>query len=152
MRMEYTKDLLAKGEARKRLTEQLAELVDRVANELSDIVPVGAKVEVGGIRYMVVTLRSNLGRQDLLAVVEDFGGYHANASIFGKGVGEKDETLYLHGDFGAPYSRATREQYLHMANNLSAIIRAFEVEETKIIAELRKGFEMLKALAEAREA
>ena len=148
MRMDYTKDLLAKGETRKRYTAQLAALVDRVANQISDYVPAGTEVVVSGITYKVVTLRSNLDRQDLLAAVGYNDGYTRERLIFGKGAGEANETLYLHGDFGAPYARATREYYLHMANNLPAIIRAFEVEEDKVIDALRKGFEALKAAAE----
>lgn len=144
MRLDYTKDLLAKGKERKRLTEQLVELVDQVANQISDTVPAGREVAVNGAIYKISTYRSNLSTQDLLAVVTFAGEYHEEERIFGKGVGGSG---YLHGDFGCPYHSADASQYLELANHLPEVIAAFQADEQKSVDALRQGFERLKAVA-----
>ena len=140
MRMDYTKDLLAKGEERKRLTAQLTDLATRVADEIAHSVPVGTIVFVDPRHYKVIRIESNLGGQTFLAVNLDDEDYY----VFDGNVGGK---RYLHGDFGCPIYSADRDAYLHLVNNLLKVAAAFEAEEQQVIDALRKGFEALKAAA-----
>ena len=139
MRMEYTKDLLAKGEERKRLTAQLADLATRVADEIANSVSVDTIVFVDPRYYKVVRVESNLGGQTFLATNHDNDYYVFDGHVGGK--------RYLHGDLGCPIYSADRDAYLHLVNNLLKVAAAFEAEEQQVIDALRKGFEALKAAA-----
>ena len=74
--------------------------------------------------------------------VEDFPLYRA---IDNEPPGSE---YYLHRDFRRVVRVATRDEFLHFANHLPEIIRAFEVKEDAIIEELRDAFERLRKLAE----
>ena len=46
--IRYTENLIQKGNERKRLTKQLAQLVEKVADQIADSVPEGTIVTVDG--------------------------------------------------------------------------------------------------------
>ena len=147
MPQDYTKELLKKGEERKRLTKQLQELLLNVAGKIADSVPLGTEVEVAGVRYRTHRYNSNIGSFRTVVVVnpgsvEDFPLYRAidNAA--------PGSEYHLHRDFNCVVRVATRDEHLHFANHLPEIIRAFEAKEDQIIDQLREAFERLRKLAE----
>lgn len=147
MPQDYTKELLKKGEERKRLTKQLQELLLNVAGKIADSVPLGTEVEVAGVRYRTHRYSSNIGSFRTVVVVdqescEDFPVFRA---IDNEPPGSE---YYLHRDYGRIVHVAAREEFLHFANHLPEIIRAFEVKEDQIIDQLREAFERLRKLAE----
>ena len=147
MPQDYTKELLKKGEERKRLTKQLQDMLLQVAEDIADSVPLGTEVEVAGVRYRTHRYSSNIGSFRTVVVVdpgsvEDFPLYRA---IDNEPPGSE---YYLHRDFYCVVRVATRDEFLHFANHLPEIVRAFEVKEDAVIAELRSAFEKLRKLAE----
>lgn len=150
MRLEYTKNLLQLGEERKRLTAQLAELVAAVAAEIAVSVPAGREVVAAGKVYRVVRQESNIGAEYYLAVdVRDaVDPVIVDRHVFAQGRKPGDD-FYLHGDFNCRVYVATRGEYLHLANNLPAVVAAFEASEQDVIDVLRQGFEALKAVVSA---
>jgi len=146
MPQDYTKELLKKGEERKRLTEQLQELLLNVAGKIADSVPLGTEVEVAGVRYRTHRYSSNIGSFRTVVVVdpgsvEDFPLYRAIDTA------APGSEYYLHRDFGRVVRVATRDEFLHFANHLPEIVRTFEAKEDAVIAELRSAFEKLRKLA-----
>ncbi len=142
MPQDYTKELLKKGEERKRLTEQLQELLLNVAGKIADSVPLGTEVEVGGVCYRTHRYQSNLGSFRTVVIVDP-------ETLCFRAIDDRSpgSEYYLHGDFGRVVRVATRDEFLHFANHLPEIIRAFEVKEDAVIAELRSAFEKLRKLA-----
>ena len=159
MPQDYTKELLKKGEERKRLTEQLQELLLNVAGKIADSVPLGTEVEVAGVRYRTHRYSSNIGSFRTVVVVDpnservddDFrsGPEWENIPLKFRAIDNEPpgSEYYLHGDFGRVVRVATRDEFLHFANHLPEIIRAFEAKEDAVIAELRSAFEKLRKLA-----
>lgn len=147
MPQDYTKELLKKGEERKRLTEQLQEMLLKVAEDIANSVPLGTEVEVDGVIYRTHCYNSNIGSFRTVVVVdqescEDFPVFRA---IDNEPPGSE---YYLHRDYGRIVHVAAREEFLHFANHLPEIVRAFEAKEDAVIAELRSAFEKLRKLAE----
>ena len=147
MPQDYTKELLKKGEERKRLTEQLQELLLNVAGKIADSVPLGTEVEVAGVRYRTHRYSSNIGSFRTVVVVdqESCEGFPVFRAIDNEPPGSE---YYLHRDYGRIVHVATRDEFLHFANHLPEIVRAFEAKEDAVIAELRSTFEKLRKLAE----
>jgi hypothetical protein len=146
MAKDYTKELEKKGAERVRLTKQLQEMLLKVAENIAESVPVGTEVEVGGVNYRVHRYNSNIGSFRTVVVVdpgsvEDFPLYRAIDTA------APGSEYYLHRDFGRVVRVATRDEFLHFANHLPEIIRAFEAKEDAVIAELRSAFEKLRKLA-----
>ena len=109
--------------------------------------PSGTEVEVAGVRYRTHCYNSNIGSFRTVVIVdpgsvEDFPLYRA---IDNEPPGSE---YYLHRDYGRIVHVAAREEFLHFANHLPEIIRAFEAKEEEIIKELRSAFERLRKLAE----
>ena len=147
MPQDYTKELLKKGAERVRLTKQLQEMLLQVAEDIATSVPLGTEVEVAGVRYRTHRYNSNIGSFCTVVIVDpgsvkDFPLYRA---IDNEPPGSE---YYLHRDYGRIVHVATRKEFLHFANHLPEIIRAFEVKEEEIIKELRSAFERLQKLAE----
>lgn len=139
----YTEELRRRGEERRRLTRQLSELVGKVADAISDSVPVGTEVVVDGLVYGVIERRSNIDSEKFLAVSGT--DYPAWSVLTNRKPGS---SFCLHGDLRAWVQVADRQCFLHFANHLPEIVRKFEVEEEKIIAALRSAFERLRQVAE----
>lgn len=57
-------------------------------------------------------------------------------------------SYYLYNDFRCVVTVTDRSDFLWFANSLPEIIKAFEVEEQKVIDELRNGFDALRKVAE----
>ena len=147
MAKDYAKELKKKGAERVRLTKQLQDMLLSVAEDIANSVPLGTEVEVAGVRYRTHRYSSNIGSFRTVVVVdpgsvEDFPLYRA---IDNEPPGSE---YYLHGDFGRVVRVATRDEFLHFANHLPEIIRAFEVKEDQIIDQLREAFERLRKLAD----
>lgn len=140
----YTEELRRRGEERRRLTTQLAELVGKVADTIADTTPVGTAVRVGGKTYEVVQQRSHLGGKTFLAVALEHHGGREHKVITNR---EPGSEFYLHGDFHAKVGVADRDNFLFFANHLPEIVRGFEAEEEKAIAALRSAFERLREVA-----
>ncbi len=136
--------LIRSGQERVRLTEQLQELVCEAVYEIAEAVSVGTKVTVAGETFAVLEFCSNIGCTTQFCLIKDADfGY---AVIFDDGR-EPGARFYLHGDFDCQLENASREDFLHVANNLPEIIAAFQANQEKINASLREAFERLKAQA-----
>ena len=147
MAKDYTKILREKGAERVRLTKQLQDMLLQVAEEIAESVPLGTEVEVDGVIYRTHRYNSNIGSFRTVVVVdqescEDFPVFRAIDNE------EPGSEYYLHRDFGRVVRVATRDEFLHFANHLPEIVRAFEAKEEEIIKELRSAFERLRKLAE----
>lgn len=158
MPQDYTKELLKKGEERKRLTKQLQDMLLQVAEEIAESVPLGTEVEVAGVRYRTHRYSSNIGSFRTVVVVDpnservddDFRPEWENIPLTFRAIdtAAPGSEYYLHGDFGRVVRVATRDEFLHFANHLPEIVRAFEAKEDQIIDQLREAFERLRKLAE----
>lgn len=137
----YTEELLKKGEERRRLTKQLAELVGAVADKIANTVPLGTTVTVAGKTYEIIKRTSNLASVRYLAVAEGFEDYEVITAD-----AEPGDSFYLHNDFRCRIHVADRNEYLFFANHLPEIIASFEAEEEKIITALRQAFDRLRSL------
>lgn len=149
MAKDYTKILREKGAERVRLTKQLQDILLQVAEDIATSVPSGTEVEVAGVRYRTHCYNSNIGSFRTVVIVdpgsvEDFPLYRA---IDNEPPGSE---YYLHRDYGRIVHVAAREEFLHFANHLPEIVRAFEAKEDAVIAELRSAFEKLRKLAEEK--
>ncbi len=147
MAKDYAKELKKKGAERVRLTKQLQDMLLSVAEDIANSVPLGTEVEVAGVRYRTHRYSSNIGSFRTVVVVdqescEDFPVFRA---IDNEPPGSE---YYLHRDYGRIVHVAAREEFLHFANHLPEIIRAFEAKEDQIIDQLREAFERLRKLAE----
>ena len=147
MAKDYTKILREKGAERVRLTKQLQDILLQVAEDIANSVPLGTEVVVDGVVYRTHRYQSNIGTFSTIVVVdpgsvEDFPLYRA---IDNEPPGSE---YYLHRDFGRVVRVATRDEFLHFANHLPEIIRAFEAKEDAVIDSLRSAFEKLRKLAE----
>lgn len=132
--------LIQKTEERKRLTNQLAELVGSVADEISDSLEIGTSVNIPELGTVsVVRVRANVGSAKFLSVL-DRGIITA---VNGPG-----ESFYLYNDFNAEVNIANRQTYLAFANHLGEVIQSFEDVEDTALEELRKRFDKLKKLAQ----
>ena len=146
MAKDYTKELEKKGAERVRLTKQLQDMLFSVAEDIANSVPLGTKVEVDGVIYRTHCYNSNIGSFRTVVIVdpgsvEDFPLYRAIDTA------APGSEYYLHRDFGRVVRVATRDEFLHFANHLPEIVRAFEAKEDAVIAELRSAFEKLRKLA-----
>ena len=160
MAKDYTKELREKGQERIRLTKQLQEMLLKVAEEIAESVLSGTEVEVGGVNYRVHRYNSNIGSFRTVVVVDpqservddDFrsGPEWENIPLTFRAIDNEPpgSEYYLHRDFGRVVRVATRDEFLHFANHLPEIVRAFEAKEDTIIEELRDAFERLRKLAE----
>lgn len=144
MRIDYTKSLLEKGQARKRLTKQLATLVAQVAQEIADSVPIGTRVNVNGQVYETRCLRSNIGSWNVLGTYEgEYGDEYRILTDDEPGI-----RYNLHNDIYCRVATASKEAYLEFVNNLPEIVRAFEAREDEIIQALSEGLRKLRQMAE----
>ena len=160
MAKDYTKELEKKGAERVRLTKQLQDMLLQVAEDIANSVPLGTEVEVGGVNYRVHRYSSNIGSFRTVVVVDpwservddDFrsGPEWENIPLTIRAIDSAapGSEYYLHGDFGRVVRVATRDEFLHFANHLPEIVRAFEAKEDQIIDQLREAFERLRKLAE----
>ena len=162
MAKDYTKILREKGAERVRLTKQLQDMLFSVAEDIANSVPLGTEVEVDGVCYRTHRYNSNIGSFRTVVVVDP--NSERVDDDFRSGSGPEWENIpltfraidnaapgseyYLHGDFGRVVRVATRDEFLHFANHLPEIVRAFEAKEDAIIEELREAFERLRKLAE----
>jgi len=148
MRIEYTKSLLEKGQARKRLTKQLAALVAQVAQEIADSVPLGTRIEVNGRAYETRCLRSNIGTWNVLGTYENVrpDDHMKEYRVFTDD--EPGIRYNLHNDIYCRVATASKEAYLEFVNNLPEIVRAFEAREDEIIQALSEGLRKLRQIAE----
>jgi len=144
--LTYLDELAKKGQERRRLTEQLQDLLSSAARQIAASVPLGMEVKVTGLRYRTVRYRSNLGNWDSLAVVGQEGFEERRVIDNGACPGG---SFFLHGDFDCRIYIATREEFLHFANHLPEITCAYGVEETAVIAKLRTAFDRLREMAES---
>ena len=147
MAKDYAKELKKKGAERVRLTFQLQEMLLKVAEDIANSVPSGTEVVVDGVVYRTHRYQSNIGTFSTIVVVdpgsaEDFPLYRA---IDNEPPGSE---YYLHRDFGRVVRVATRDEFLHFANHLPEIVRAFEAKEEAVIDSLRSAFEKLRKLAD----
>jgi len=147
MAKDYTKELKKKGAERVRLTKQLQDMLLQVAEDIAASVPLNTEVKVDGVCYRTHRYQSNLGSFRTVVVVdqescEDFPVFRAIDNE------EPGSEYYLHRDFYCVVRVATRDEFLHFANHLPEIVRAFEAKEDQIIDQLRKAFERLRKLAE----
>jgi hypothetical protein len=160
MAKDYTKELREKGQERTRLTRQLQDMLLKVAENIAESVPVGTEVEVDGVNYRVHRYNSNIGSFRTVVVVDpnservddDFrtGPEWENIPLTFRAIDNEEpgSEYYLHRDFHSVVVVAERDEFLHFANNLPEIVRAFEAKEDAVIAELRSAFEKLRKLAE----
>lgn len=147
--IRYTENLIQKGNERKRLTKQLAQLVEKVADQIADSVPEGTIVTVDGKTLKTKVLRSNVGTMRTLGVeVFDHDTLAEEYRIFNDDA--PGASYYLHNDFQVLVDNATRDEFLWFANHLPEIVSAFEAVEDDIIEALREGFEKLRKLAEPK--
>lgn len=137
----YTEELLRRGEERRRLTKQLAELVGAVADKIADTVPVGTTITVNNKTYEIIRRSSNLATVHYLAIRNGYDDYKVITDY------EPGVSFYLHQDFRCPITTADRGEYLFFANHLPEIVEAFEAKEEEIITALRQAFDRLRALA-----
>ena len=151
MAKDYTGVLRQKGAERKRLTEQLQEMLLKVADQIAESVPLGTEVVVDGVTYRTHCYRSNIGSFRTVVVVDPESLRRENFPMWFRAIdnGAPGEDHYLHRDFQSVYTVATRDEFLHFANHLPEIVRAFEVKEDSVIEDLRSAFERLRKLAEA---
>lgn len=141
--------LLKSGQERKRLTEQLQEIVSDVLDEIAEHLDEGDEAVLGNRLYEVVDLESNIGTWRTVILrdksVEAFGygfaAFHPTVSPGGR--------FHLHGDINANFATVGREDWLFTANNLPQIIAAFQAETNTAIEALRASFERMKTLASA---
>lgn len=140
-------ELLQSGQERKRLTEQLQIIMSDVLDEIADIIEVGDEIALKGHRLRVADLESNIGSWRTV-VLEYSDEYHDYCYVFSSDI-RPGASFYLHGDFRAGFTNATREGWLFVANNLPRIIELFGVENEKIVKALREAFSRLRAMAEA---
>lgn len=144
MRIDYTKSLIQKGQARKRLTKQLATLVAQVAQEIADSVPLNTRIEVNGRVYETRRLRSNIGTWNVLGTYEgEYGNEYRILTDDEPGI-----KYNLHNDIYCRVATASKEAYLDFVNNLPEIVRAFEAREDEIIQALSKNLKKLRQMAE----
>ena len=154
---DYTRVLEQKGAERTRLTRQLQIMLSKVATDIAESVPVGTEITVDDVIYRIHNYKSNIGTFRTVVIVDPTGepedidddraatpiGKVALDDYAGPGEG-----YFLHRCFGCHVQIADRSEFLHFANNLPEIVRAFEVKEDVIISSLRGAFEKLRALAE----
>ena len=154
---DYTKILEQKGAERTRLTRQLQAMLSKVAKEIAAAVPNRTEVTVDAVSYRTHCYRSNIGSFQTVVVVdpesprEDFDGGMDNVPLWYRAIDDYTSPggeFYLHQDFHCTVSVAKSDEFLHFANNLPEIVRAFEAKEDLVIAGLRGAFEKLRALAE----
>lgn len=141
--MRYTENLLKKGEERRRLTKQLAELVGKIADEIADTVEPDKFVQVGEYTFYAHKFHSNIGTETFLCVETEESGRRV---ITNRDPGSE---FALHGDLRVIIQVASKEDFLFFANNLFEIIEKFEASEEAIIHALREAFEKLRRMAEA---
>lgn len=145
MAKDYTKELKKKGAERVRLTKQLQEMLLQVAEDIAASVPLGTEVKVDGVCYRTHRYQSNLGSFRTIVIVDP-------ETLCFRAIDDRSpgSEYYLHRDFGRVVRVATRDEFLHFANHLPEIVRAFEAKEEEIIKELRDAFERLRKLAEEK--
>ena len=160
MPQDYTKELLKKGEERKRLTKQLQDMLLQVAEDIAASVPLGTEVVVDGVCYRTHQYNSNIGSFRTVVVVDpqservddDFrsGPEWENIPLTFRAIDNEPpgSEYYLHRDFNCVVRVATRDEHLHFANHLPEIVRAFEAKEEAVIDSLRSAFEKLRKLAD----
>lgn len=139
---QYTKNLIAKGEERRRLTSQLAKLVSDVAEEIANTVPLKTTVEVAGKIYRTHRYTTNVGSWRTVVVVAGDSIYALTDDA------PPGDYFYLFHDFSCQVNVAERDDFLHFANHLPEIVIAFEAEEDRVIKALREAFEKLRKIAE----
>jgi len=146
MAKDYTKELREKGQERIRLTKQLQEMLLKVAEEIAENVDEGTEVEVADALYRVHRYESNIGSfRTIVISYPDEYRHMCYRAIDNESPGSE---YYLHRDFNSVVVVAERDEFLHFANHLPEIVRAFEAKEDEVIAELRSTFEKLRKLAE----
>ena len=160
MAKDYTKELKKKGAERVRLTKQLQEILLQVAEDIAASVPLGTEVVVDGVCYRTHQYNSNIGSFRTVVVVDPWservddgfrtGPEWENIPLTFRAIDNEPpgSEYYLHRDYGRVVRVATRDEFLHFANHLPEIVRAFEAKEDAVIAELRSAFEKLRKLAE----
>ena len=160
MAKDYTKELKKKGAERVRLTRQLQDMLLQVAEDIANSVPLGTEVVVDGVCYRTHQYNSNIGSFRTVVVVDPqservddgfrTGPEWENIPLTTRAIdtAAPGSEYYLHGDFGRVVRVATRDEFLHFANHLPEIVRAFEVKEDAVIDSLRSAFEKLRKLAE----
>jgi len=146
MAKDYAKELKKKGAERVRLTKQLQDMLLSVAEDIANSVPLGTEVEVGGVCYRTHRYNSNIG--SFKTVVVAYPNEYPYAAFRAIDNEEPGSEYYLHRDFNSIVVVAERDEFLHFANHLPEIVRAFEAKEDAIIEELRDAFEKLRKLAE----
>ena len=154
---DYTKILEQKGAERTRLTRQLQIMLSGVAKNIAAAVPNRTEVTVDGVGYRTHCYRSNIGSFQTVVVIdpesprEDFDGGVENAPLWFRAIDDyasPSGEFYLHRDFHCVVTVCIHAEFLHFANNLPEIVRAFEAKEDAVIDGLRGAFEKLRALAE----
>lgn len=140
--MKNFTDLSKIGGDRKRLTGYLRDVIALVADEIAENVPDDTEVYVAGNWLNVYSIDTNVGCLPVLGVqVHDCFYRVLNIST-----GECGETYFLYGDFQAPYTIASLEEFLWFANNIVEIVKAFEKYEVDLIRSLEEGLASLKGI------
>lgn len=135
--------LVQKSTERKRLTTQLAQLVGSVADELSEIIEVGTSVQVDGVgEISIIRVKTNIDSENFLWMRTQNG----SSGVVTVAI-EPGKSRYWNNDFNAEVHAINKAGYLLFANNIGAIINAFEDAEDATIRSLRDGFEKLKKVA-----
>lgn len=133
--LEELRSLNDKGEERRYLTKQLADVLTLVADKIADIVEQGTEVVVGDIRYKVEQYDTRNGPIKYLTIEGDV--IH----------GEPNQKWTLTPDnyTSDPYkvTSASRLGYLFFAKHMVEVIRAFEAQEDLIIATLKETLDDL---------
>lgn len=143
----------ASGQGRKRMTRQLQYVLARVANVIAQNQELGDQVQVGGVTYRIIEIRSNLDRERFLSVRDypEGDGGPPRVRVFDESPGPDGE-YYLHQDFNARVRIASREQWLDLTNNLATILGQFTGVSDAVSAEIREAHEKLKALGDRGKA
>lgn len=138
----YTKDLIERNEQRRRLTKQLAQLVNDVATIIAENAEPGKVVEIEGVgTYSVSPYITHLGEHNLLWVSDS---KTSSARVF---VSREPGSIIKMDGTALTLQVASKDEYLNFANNLHAIINAFETDADTAISALHEGFAKLRQAA-----
>lgn len=131
---------LAAGTERRRLTEQLVDIVSDIAADIRDEVEELDGITIDNHRIVCHTYRTNVANDQHLCIADAYGDVVSLET-------SPESSYYVHGDFGAPCEGASTAEFLWFANNIPAILSELQASETRAIAQLRESFDRLRAAA-----
>ncbi len=133
MTVRYTMRLLQNGKKRRRLTNDLLEICNLLADDIVEVVESGTEVMVEGRRVAVRRYESLLSQVDYLEIDNEEG---IPGVIARKPSGT---SFFLDEDEDTEVKVADRDTFLWFINNIFDVIRSFEIEQEQAIENLRRA-------------